>query len=163
MLPDSFHPSEPLLHGNSNTIPLSDIILALSRRHVTGVLHLEPSGLSFFIHDGYLDAVSGVEPLGHVLLQMGLLEAYKLSDFHLEEPIPLGLSLVKQGKIELYDLWLALANQARLGITRMLRLKNQSYTFVAHEPLPGPSARLDIPESILEAIQIQTRREGYFA
>lgn len=163
MLPDPSNPSEPLLHGNSNLFPLSDIILALSRRHVTGVLNLEPSGLRFFIHDGYLDAVSGVEPLGHVLLHMGLLEAHKLRDFRPEEPTPLGLSLVKQGKIELYDLWLALSNQARIGIGRMLRLKNQSFTFVAHQPLPGPSARLDIPEILLETIQLQSRREGYFA
>ncbi len=153
--------TQPLLQGDSEQFPLSDILPALSRRHVTGVLYLEPSGLCFYIRDGYLDAVSGVEPLGHILLHMGLLDAYNLKDFHHTSPTPLGLSLVKQGKLELYDLWLALANQARLGISRMLRLKKQTFSFLPHEPLPGPSASLDIPEAILEAVGSKYHRHTF--
>lgn len=148
----------PLLQGESDVFPVSDVLLALSRRQVTGMLSLHPSGIKIYLHHGYLDAVAGAEPLGHVLLHMGLLEAEKLSDFHAVSSVPLGLTLVKQGKLELYDLWRALVNQARIGIGRTLNLKHQSFTFSECEALPSPAARLDIAETLVEASQPQTRR-----
>ena len=150
-LPLTLHDNlELLLKGDTATIPITDILLALGRSRARGVLHLEPSGLRFHVRDGYLDAVEGVEPLGSLLLRMGLVKLKDLQGLELLEPI--GLTLMQKGKLELYDLWQALGQQARMGLAKLQGLTPQTYIFFPHEPLVGPVANLGIQKTLFEII-----------
>lgn len=146
--------SEPLLKGETATIPITDILLALGRSGVRGVLHLEPSGLRFYVRDGYVDAVEGVEPLGSLLLRMGLVKLRDLEGLELWEPI--GLTLLQKGKLELYDLWQALERQARMGLAKLPGLSAQTYIFFPHPPLAGPVANLAIQQTLLEIVMARS-------
>lgn len=146
--------TNPLLKGETVTIPITDILLALGRSKARGVLHLEPSGLRFYVRDGYIDAVEGVEPLGSLLLRMGLVKLRDLEGLELWEPI--GLTLLQQGKLELYDLWQALEQQARMGLAKLPGLGAQTYVFFPHEPSPGPAANLAIQKTLLEIVMARS-------
>jgi len=141
---------QPLLRGETSTIPLADVLLALARSQAVGVLHLEPSGLRLHLRQGYLDAIEGIEPLGSVLVRMGMVERKIMKNLEPYEPI--GQTLLRLGKLDMYSLRLALDQQARRGLAKMLKLPLQNYVFFPHEPLPQPTANLCIPKALLEAV-----------
>jgi hypothetical protein len=142
-------PQNPLLFGDSKNFPAPNILVALARNRASGVFHLEPSGLRFYLRDGSLEAVEGVSPLGEVLLQMGAVSKQDLAS--LETPGPIGQGLLGEGKISLKQLLQALEKQIRLGVARLLAQSNQTYVFFPHGPLAAPSASLSVEPLLVQA------------
>ncbi|GAB5602825.1 hypothetical protein FJNA_13500 [Thermus sp. FJN-A] len=134
--------------GTFQEFPLEAILATLGRVRATGRLHIVPLDVELHLREGRLQAVSGLLPLGDLLLR-GELSEKALASALASGVRPLGQALLRQG-LEPEALRRLLLVQAQMGVALLLQhLQGQAFAFYPGPPLPEPGADLELGPLLL--------------
>ncbi|AEV15079.1 hypothetical protein TCCBUS3UF1_290 [Thermus sp. CCB_US3_UF1] len=140
--------------GSLEEFPLSAVLQTLAKTRSTGTLWIQPVAAGLHLREGRLQAVSGLLPLGDILLARGQLEEEDLAEALKRRVRPLGQALLQQG-LGAEALREALSLQVHLGIAFLLHyLPGQAFHFRPTPPLPPPEADLEITPLLLEWLRL---------